>query len=91
MSLVEAGTMITFDSLQKITFMILGVMLVSYCAVSPRTLPIVEYNVRFKENIEIVSLVLIAPILSSILVFDAKENDLNKFVSANKLFYTFEV
>ena len=53
----------------------------SYCAVSPRTLPVVEYNMRFKENLQIVSLVLIAPVIISISVFDAKESDINRAIS----------
>ena len=77
--------MITFDSLQKGTFILLSVMLLAYCAVSPRTLPVVEYNKRFKENLGTTALVLIAPILTSIAVFDAKENDINTFIST---FYT---
>jgi len=74
--------MINFDSLQKLTFTIVSVMLLAYCAVSPRTLPVVEYNMKFKENIEIICLVIIAPILISISVFDTEQNDVNACVSA---------
>ena len=80
-SLAEASANISFDSIQKLVFVMVGVMLMSYCAVSPRTLPVVEYNMRFKENLQIVSLVLIAPIITSISVFDAKESDINHAIS----------
>ena len=80
-SLAEASANMSFDSIQKLVFVVVGVMLMSYCAVSPRTLPVVEYNMRFKENLQIVSLVLIAPIITSISVFDAKESDINHAIS----------
>jgi len=80
-SLAEASANISFDSIQKLVFVMVGVMLMSYCAVSPRTLPVVEYNMRFKENLQIVSLVLIAPVIISISVFDAKESDINRAIS----------
>ena len=80
-SLAEASANISFDSIQKLVFVVVGVMLMSYCAVSPRTLPVVEYNMRFKENLQIVSLVLIAPVITSISVFDAKESDINHAIS----------
>lgn len=56
-----------------------------YCAVSPRSLPLVAYNRRFYENLRVVSLVLIAPIINVLLVFDARENDVNSVIST---FYT---
>ena len=80
-SLAEASANMSFDSIQKLVFVVVGVMLMSYCAVSPRTLPVVEYNMRFKENLQIVSLVLIAPVITSISVFDAKESDINHAIS----------
>ena len=84
--MAEAGTQITMDSLQKIAMVMIVIVLLCYCAVSPRTLPLVDYNVRFKENIRIVSTVFIVPVFTSLLVFDARENDVNSVVCYLYLF-----
>ena len=68
---------ITFDSVQKLGFATLGVALMSYCAVSPRTLPFPEYNRLFLQNLSIVWLAAIAPIISLISVYDGKYNNIN--------------
>jgi hypothetical protein len=60
----------------------IGVALSCYCAVSPRTLPSVDYNIKFFENIKTVALAMIAPTFHFIFVFDPKENDVNRAVSA---------
>jgi len=60
----------------------IGVALLCYSAVSPRTLPTDEYNEKFVGNIKIVSLMMIAPIFSFLLVFDPKENDINNEINA---------
>ena len=79
-SLAEAGSNITFDSIQKLTFVVVAAVIMSYCAVSPRTLPIVEYNLRFKENLRIVSLVILGPLVAFISVFDVKKSDINSVI-----------
>lgn len=63
------------------------VALVCYSAVSPRTLPLTEYNLRFYENIRIVSLATIAPVIEMISVFDAGHNDINAVI--NTFFFSF--
>ena len=67
--------------MQKIAFVLTAVMLLCYCAVSPRTLPLVDYNRRFKTNVQIVALACIAPLITFLSVFDARENDVNALVS----------
>lgn len=63
----------------------MSLALLAYCAVSPRNLPVVEYNRLFKENFQIASLVLIAPAVNILMVFDAGQNDINTAIST---FYT---
>eukprot|EP00985_Skeletonema_marinoi_P010034 scaffold4726_cov103-Skeletonema_marinoi.AAC.2 len=72
-----ASSRITFDSVQKLGFSMLGVALMSYCAVSPRTLPFPEYNRLFLHNLSIVWLAAWAPIISLIAVYDGKYNSIN--------------
>lgn len=72
-----ATSKITFDSVQKLGFATIGLALMSYCAVSPRTLPHPEYNRLFLQNISIVWLAAIAPIISLISVYDGKYNNIN--------------
>jgi hypothetical protein len=72
-----ASSRITFDSIQKLGFATLGVALMSYCAVSPRTLPFPEYNRLFLQNLSIVWLAAIAPIISLVSVYDGKFNNIN--------------
>ena len=55
---------------------------------SPRTLPPLEYNEKFYENVKIVSLMMIAPLLTFILVFDPKENDINNAVNTFYISFT---
>lgn len=66
----------------------IGLTLLCYTAVSPRTLPTVEYNEKFYENVKNVSLMMVAPILNFLLVFDPKENNINNAVNANYLAFT---
>ena len=56
------------------------VALACYSAVSPRTLPVAEYNARFQENLRIVSLAVIVPVINLLGVFDGKENDINSVI-----------
>jgi hypothetical protein len=88
-----ASSRITFDSVQKLGFATLGVALMSYCAVSPRTLPFPEYNRLFLQNLSIVWLAAIAPIISLISVYDGKYNNINTaigtFYISLTLGYTF--
>jgi hypothetical protein len=64
------------------------IALLCYSAVSPRTLPAIEYNEKFYENLKIVSLMMIAPLLTFLMVFDPKENDINKAVNAFYMAFT---
>jgi hypothetical protein len=73
---------------QKISLLAVGIALLCYSAVSPRTLPTVEYNEKFYENIRLVSLMMIAPSLTFLMVFDPRENDINKEVGAFYLSFT---
>ena len=80
-SLAEAGTKLSFDAIQKISLMLVSVALACYAGVSPRTLPLTEYNLKFYENFQLVSLALISPAIKFISVFDARENDVNHAVN----------
>jgi hypothetical protein len=60
-----------------------------YAGVSPRTLPLTEYNLRFYENVRLVALSTIAPAVYMLSVFDARENDINTVV--NSFFWSFLV
>jgi hypothetical protein len=86
-SLAEASARISFDAIQQISFMMMMTALLCYSAVSPRTLPLTEYNLRFYENIQSVSLSAVVPIISMVSVFDARENDVNRIV--NTFFFSF--
>jgi len=61
--------------------MLVTVALFAYAAVSPRTLPLTEYNLQFYENLRIVYLSIIAPAFYMICVYDGRENDINAVVS----------
>ena len=76
-SLVEAGAWLSWGSIQKISWCLLAISLLSYAAVSPSTLPLTEYNLQFYENLRIVCLSTIAPAMYMLLVFDPRENDVN--------------
>jgi len=67
--------------------MLITASLASYAGVSPRTLPLDEYNIAFYENLRLVSLACIAPVLEFLSVFDARENDINALF--NTLFVSF--
>jgi len=69
--------------------MLVTVALVCYSAVSPRNLPLTDYNLGFYENLRIVSLATIAPAVYMLSVFDARENDVNMLV--NTFFTSFAV
>lgn len=64
-------------SIQKAGIMLVTTALACYSGVSPRTLPLDEYNLAFYENLRIVSLAAIAPMVNMLSVFDARYNDVN--------------
>eukprot|EP00977_Amphora_coffeiformis_P003432 scaffold638_cov168-Amphora_coffeaeformis.AAC.14 len=88
-SLAEAGTKISFDAIQKIGLMLVSVALACYAGVSPRSLPLTEYNLKFYENFQLVSLAFISPAIKFLSVFDARENDVNDAV--NTFFASFSL
>jgi hypothetical protein len=59
--------------------------LACYASVSPRDIPQLEYNRLFYDNIRMVAMSLIAPVITFVSVMDAAENDINDCVHA---FYT---
>ena len=79
-TLVEAGSRINFESIQKISLLLVTVALTCYSAVSPRNLALPQYNLRFYENVRIVSLAMIAPAINILAVFDPRENDINSVI-----------
>ena len=80
-SLVDAGALLSFDTVQKIAVFSMWNCLLCYCAVSPRTLEMAEYNMQFKKIIQRVLTTCIAPLITFLLVLDVRENDLNSLVS----------
>ena len=80
-TLAEAGTLITFDAMQKIAFFLMGTFLMCYCAVSPRTLEFTDYNMAFRKNVRTVMLTFVIPVITFLSVLEVKENDLNSLVN----------
>lgn len=80
-TVMESKPHITFDSIQKMSFWMLGICVMSYCAVSPRTLAKVEYNKIFKQNVQLVLLSFAVPFVSCLLTLDMKQNDVNSLIS----------
>ena len=76
-----AESKINFDSVQKLFFSTISVALLAYCAVSPRSLPVPEYNGLFLKNLSVVWLSAIAPVFSLLCVYDGKYNNINTAVS----------
>jgi len=79
---------ISFDSIQKLSFSTIGVALLSYCAVSPRSLPFPEYNRLFLQNLSIVWLAAIAPVVLLIGVYDGKYNNINTAIGTFHVSFT---
>lgn len=86
-SLSGVTSKLSFDSIQKLLLLVLTAGVFSYSAVSPRTLPLTEYNLQFYENIRIASLSIIAPAAYFMSVFDSRFNDVNTVV--NSFFVSF--
>jgi hypothetical protein len=66
--------------MQKIGFIAGVVSLLCYSAVSPRTLPLNEYNLKFYDNLRMVVTCTLMPILILSCVFDYRENDINSVI-----------
>ena len=79
-----ANTKISFDSIQKVIFATVSMALLSYCAVSPRSVPFPEYNRLFLQNLSIVAIGTIAPVVMFLSVFDGKYNNINAAVSCQR-------
>ena len=71
--------------MQKLSILAVAVALLCYSAVSPHTLPTAEYNLKFFENLKIISLSMIAPLSVFTMVFDPKESNANDAVSVGGL------
>jgi len=78
---------LNLESIEKISLLLVTAALACYAGVSPRTLPLTEYNLRFYENLRLVSLAWIAPAVQFLSVLDARENDINALV--NTFFVSF--
>jgi hypothetical protein len=72
-----ANTKLTVDSIQRISFIGLSMALLSYFAVSPRTLPFPEYNRLFLLNLSTVGIGTLVPIITFLAVFDGRYNNIN--------------
>eukprot|EP00978_Attheya_sp_CCMP212_P009171 scaffold21618_cov63-Attheya_sp.AAC.13 len=47
---------------------------------SPQTLPLVEYNIKFKKHLRAASLLIIGPMLTLLALFDTEQNDVNSVI-----------
>mmetsp|Transcript_29896 Transcript_29896/g.61737 ORF Transcript_29896/g.61737 Transcript_29896/m.61737 type:complete len:965 (-) Transcript_29896:2534-5428(-) len=83
-----AESKMNFDSFQKLSFSFIGVTLLAYCAVSPRSLPVPEYNSQFLQNLSIVWLSAIAPIFSFLCIYDGKYNNINTAIGTFYVSFT---
>mmetsp|Transcript_787 Transcript_787/g.1715 ORF Transcript_787/g.1715 Transcript_787/m.1715 type:complete len:833 (-) Transcript_787:174-2672(-) len=83
-----AESKMNFDSFQKLSFSFIGVTLLAYCAVSPRSLPVSEYNSQFLQNLSIVWLSAIAPIFSFLCIYDGKYNNINTAIGTFYVSFT---
>ncbi|KAL3756468.1 hypothetical protein ACHAWU_009862 [Discostella pseudostelligera] len=84
-----AGTKITFDSIHKLIFATMSMALLSYCAVSPRSLPFPEYNRLFLQNLSIVGIgAAIAPIVLFLGAFDGRYNNINSAIGTFHVSFT---
>ena len=72
---------ISFDSVQKVGLTLVSVALACYAGVSPRSLPLSQYNLKFYDNLGLIGMATIAPIVQSLLVINPQENDVNAFVN----------
>mmetsp|Transcript_31292 Transcript_31292/g.74646 ORF Transcript_31292/g.74646 Transcript_31292/m.74646 type:complete len:989 (+) Transcript_31292:288-3254(+) len=82
------GAIISFDSVQKLAFSCITVALLSYCSVSPRSLPFPEYNRLFLQNLSVVWLAVIGPIFSLMAVYDPKHNNINTAIGTFHVSFT---
>lgn len=81
MVIAGAESKINFDSIQKLVFSSMGIALLSYCAVSPRSLPFPEYNRLFLQNLFTVGLGAFPQLITLLCVYDGKYNNINTVVS----------
>jgi hypothetical protein len=75
-----ANTKLTVDSIQRISFIGLSMALLSYFAVSPRSLPFPEYNSLFLQNFSTVGIGTLVPIITFLAVFDGRYNNINTVI-----------
>lgn len=76
-TLVEASTDISLSSFLKLGHLSLVASLLAYAAVSPRSLPLTEYNLQFYDNLRLVIFAGVAPLVYMLSVFNARFNDVN--------------
>lgn len=81
-TLAEATSQLNFDSIQKSCILFASIAMLAYYAVSPHNLPLADYNRLFYENLQILALVFVCPLIIFMLVCDARENDVNSVVTA---------
>ena len=80
-----AALSLSLDSIQKILILMGIVITLCYCAVSPRTLDTLAYQVEFQKNIERLVLAWLPPLVLVLLgIRHGEENNMNSLV---RLFY----
>ena len=71
---------ITFDSLQKLVFFMAGIFIMSYAAVSPRTLDRVQYNVQFRKSLYRLVMAFVPSLGYLLAVMEREQNNLNTLI-----------
>jgi hypothetical protein len=75
---LEGG--VTIDSLQKLVFFMTGVLVMSYAAVSPRSLDRIHYNLQFRKNISRLLMAFLPSIGYLLAVVEREQNTLNALI-----------
>jgi hypothetical protein len=86
----EASANASIGSLAKISILCFTIALLCYSAVSPRTIPLTEYNLRFFENIRNLALAFVGPAAIFFSISEAEQNpDVNPII--NTFFVSFTI
>lgn len=79
-SLRDSEDSITFDSLQKLAFFTSGILVMSYAAVSPRTLDRLHYNLQFRKNVSRLLMTFLPSVGYLLAVVEREQNSLNSLI-----------
>lgn len=80
---------LNFDSFHKVGLILVTVAVACYGGVAPRSLPPAFYKLRFYENLRLVGLAFLVPMVEFLFAVSPRENDVNAFI--NTFFASFSV